>query len=148
MYNSELLTYSGVQTRPSHVLTFYMHACTRRRLSFPSGSSGDHSPEDYVNERSAVTFVPEGDSFTPKVLVFELVLLSNRSSASAGRRRYPSLPKVLAPELALLGNRSSPSAGRRRYRSLPKVLVSEGPANELRSISEGGGLTRRSNPQQ
>jgi len=64
VYNSDLLTYSGVQTRPSHVFTFYTHACTNRRFSFPSGSSGGHSPEGSVNERSAVTFGPEGDPFT------------------------------------------------------------------------------------
>ena len=64
VYNSDLLTYSGIQIRPSHVFTFYTHACTRRWFSFPSGSSGGHSPKGSVNERSAVTFVPEGDSFT------------------------------------------------------------------------------------
>jgi len=64
VYNSDLLTYSGVQTRPSHVFTFYTHACTKQRSSFPSGGSGGHGPEGSVNERSAVTFVPKGDPFT------------------------------------------------------------------------------------
>jgi len=64
VYNSDLLTYSGVQTRPSHVFTFYTHVCTNRRFSFPSGSSEGHSPEGSVNEGSAVTFGPEGDPFT------------------------------------------------------------------------------------
>jgi len=64
VYNSDLITYSGVQIRHSHVFTFYTHACTRRRFSFPSGSSGGHSHEGSINERSAVTFVPEVDPFT------------------------------------------------------------------------------------
>ena len=62
VYNSDLLTYSGVQPRPSHVFMFYTRACINRRSSFPSGSSGGHSPGS-VNERSAVAFVPEGDPF-------------------------------------------------------------------------------------
>ena len=61
MRKSDLLTYLGVQTRPSHVFTFYTHAYTRRRSSFPSGYFGGHGPESYVFERSAVTFIPEED---------------------------------------------------------------------------------------
>ena len=117
VYKSDLFTYSGVQIRPSHVFTFYTHACIKRRSSFPSGSSGGHGPEGSINERSVVTFVPEGDPLTrrswpsslcfwvtirhlrlpegeiihsPKVLVFELVLLSDHLSPSAARRWYPS----------------------------------------------------------
>ena len=56
MHNSDLLTYSSVQTRPSYVFTFYMHAYTRRRASSPLGYFGGRTPECSVFKRSAVTF--------------------------------------------------------------------------------------------
>ena len=114
MYKPDLLTYSRFTRTlaPSEGFRFLRGAPGVTALKVPS-TSDQPSP-------SFPKAIP-----LPKVLVFELVLLSNRSSPSAGRRRYPSLPKVLVLELALLGSHSSPSANRRRYPSSRKVLVFE-----------------------
>ena len=51
VYKSDLLTYSeGVQLRPSYIFTFYSHVFSRRRLQWPSGTSGSLSHEGSIND--------------------------------------------------------------------------------------------------
>ena len=129
MRKSDLLTYSGVQTRPSHVFTFYSHACSKRRYSLPSESSGGYGPGGSVNDRPAVILVPGGGLFSrrstssslcfrvaichlcvPKVVTEGLVLrpfASERPFVSFVYRRWS--PKVLVFKLVLLSDPSSPS---------------------------------------
>jgi len=78
--------------------------------------------------------------FTPKVLVFGLVPLCSHPLPSAFRRLYPSDRRSWFLSLRFLEFV--------RYLRVCLAPFRCGPANRLGSISEGEGLTRRSNPQQ
>ena len=117
VYKSDLLTYSrGVQIRPSHIFTFHT-SLQPTKVPTTFGDLRESEPWRFHQRAISRHLRSRSWSLYPKVLVFELVLLSNRSSPSAGRRRYPSSPKVLVFALALLGSHSSPSAYRRWYPS-------------------------------
>ena len=168
----------GLQIWTSHVFERYTnptfshihisHTCLQpTKVPTTFGDLRESEPWRFHHRAISRYFRSRSWSLDPKVLVFELVLLSNPSSPSAWRRWHPSSPKVLVFALPLPGSHPSPSACRRWYpshrrlwslssRSLVFVRYLRvclapsrlGPANRLGDISEGEGLTRRCNPQQ
>ena len=156
MYKSDLLTYS----RFTHISTtdegfhFLRGPPGVTAMKVPS-TSNQPSPSfpkliplpegpglrTCASEQPSVTFGrTKTISFTPEGVGL-CVCAPGRPSVTFGLQKAMSfVPKVKVFEFVLLSVHPIPSG--------MLGFLSSGPANELGSISEGEGLTRRSNPQQ